>query len=181
MTLPSIFESYATGLVCLIQRTYFSSGNRQEQICEIVPACRLEFPVRSWHVCHMDLAKESYRLTRRACAALLILSSCAHRTPPGRAVRRGSRPVLLRSSPLLRDRTRHQRQSRLPRKEEQRFRRQFQKKSRPKPSRSSRSSAKDTSLTKPRVRLCSQEPDPRAFRDRGFMKMRSFSGAFAGR
>ena len=85
ITLPSIFESYATGLVCLIQRTYFSSGNRQEQICEIVPACRLEFPVRSWHVCHMDLAKESYRLMRRACAALLILSSCAHRTPPGRA------------------------------------------------------------------------------------------------
>ena len=33
----------------------------------------------------MDLAKESYRLMRRACAALLILSSCAHRTPPGRA------------------------------------------------------------------------------------------------
>jgi hypothetical protein len=32
----------------------------------------------------MDLAKESYRLARRGCAAMLILSSCAHRTPPGR-------------------------------------------------------------------------------------------------
>ena len=32
----------------------------------------------------MDLAKESYRLARRAGAAVLILSSCAQRTPPGR-------------------------------------------------------------------------------------------------
>ena len=32
----------------------------------------------------MDLAKESYRLARRACAAVLILSSCAHRPPSGR-------------------------------------------------------------------------------------------------
>ena len=48
--------------------------------------------MRSWHVCHMDLAKESYRLTRRACAALLILSSCAHRTPPGRRGEAGVSP-----------------------------------------------------------------------------------------
>ena len=32
----------------------------------------------------MDLAKESYCLTRCACAVLLILSSCAHRTPARR-------------------------------------------------------------------------------------------------
>jgi hypothetical protein len=32
----------------------------------------------------MDLAKDSYRLARRACAAVLILSSCAHRPPSGR-------------------------------------------------------------------------------------------------
>lgn len=32
----------------------------------------------------MDLAKESYRLTPRVCAVLLILGSCAHRTPAGR-------------------------------------------------------------------------------------------------
>jgi hypothetical protein len=31
----------------------------------------------------MDLAKESYRLARGACAAVLILNSCAHRTPRG--------------------------------------------------------------------------------------------------
>ena len=50
ITLPSIFESYAMGLVCLIERTYFSAGNRQEQICEIAGACALEFPIGSWQV-----------------------------------------------------------------------------------------------------------------------------------
>src|ERR1700704_1869207 len=41
ITLPSIFESYARGLVSLIQGTYFSPRNRQEQICEIPRAWRL--------------------------------------------------------------------------------------------------------------------------------------------
>jgi hypothetical protein len=90
ITLPSIFESYATGLVCFIKRTYFSPGNRQEQICEIAPACRLEFSVGSWHRCRMDFAKDGCRLARRAanaCAALLMLNSCAPRVAPGTSAR----------------------------------------------------------------------------------------------
>jgi hypothetical protein len=83
ITLPSIFESYATGLVSLIKRTYFSRRDRQEQICEIIPACRLEFHLCSWQACLMDFAKQELRSARRtalACAVAIFLSSCAHRT-----------------------------------------------------------------------------------------------------
>jgi hypothetical protein len=83
ITLPSIFESYATGLDSLMQRTYFSSRNRQEQICEIPAACRLEFPECSWHGCEMDPAKHEPFLPRTlalACSVVILLSACADRT-----------------------------------------------------------------------------------------------------
>jgi hypothetical protein len=88
ITFPSIFESYATGLVSLMQRTYFSARNRQEQICEFPPACRLEFPESSWHACRMDPVKQERRPARMialTCAVAISLSSCAQRSATSRA------------------------------------------------------------------------------------------------
>jgi hypothetical protein len=74
ITLPSIFESYAMGLVCLIERTYFSAGNRQEQICEIAGASALEFPIGSWHVMAAWMLKR--RIAGSHCGLLALAPLC---------------------------------------------------------------------------------------------------------